>query len=60
MVPKAERKVYVVTEFCEIEGKIGADIPDPVGLGMPAYLELYNRLKIALPTVYAFIEQTSR
>ncbi len=60
MHPKSDRKTYLVTEFCEINGRIGADIPDPIGLGMAAYEELYEMLKAALPTVFQFIEQTSR
>ncbi len=59
LFPEAEDKSYLVCEFCEIDGVIGADIPDPIGLGEEAYLETCSSLDSALPTILKYIDQTS-
>jgi protein-tyrosine-phosphatase len=59
--PAHADKFYLVCEFAEIprEG-IGADVPDPIGLGRRAYEEVADMFEIAIPTIIAYIDQTSK
>ena len=59
LFPEAEDKSYLVCEFCDINGVIGLDIPDPIGMGERAYFHTYDVLKLALPTIVKYIEQTT-
>ena len=58
--PEAESKSYLVCDFCEINGMIGIDIPDPIGMGMNAYQTTCRVLDLALPTLLAYIDQTTK
>ena len=58
MFPKTADRIFLVTEFCEIDGEVGAEVSDPIGLGRPAYDVTYHHFKIALPSLYQYIEQT--
>jgi RpiB/LacA/LacB family sugar-phosphate isomerase len=49
-----------VCDFCEINGMIGIDIPDPIGMGMNAYQTTCRVLDLALPTLLAYIDQTTK
>ncbi len=57
--PDHADKFYLVCEFVEIprEG-IGADVPDPIGLGRRAYEEVAGMFDVALPAIVAYIDQT--
>ena len=57
--PDHADKFYLVCEFAEIprEG-VGADVPDPIGLGRRAYEEVAEMFDIALPTIIGYIDQT--
>jgi protein-tyrosine-phosphatase len=57
--PKHADKFYLVCEFAEIPNEgIGADVPDPIGLGRKAYEETADILDIAIPSIIAYIDQT--
>lgn len=57
--PEQADKFYLVCEFAEIpRGGIGADVPDPIGLGRRAYEEVAEMFDIALPAIVAYIDQT--
>lgn len=57
--PKYADKFYLVCEFAEIPNEgLGADVPDPIGLGRRAYEETAGILDIAIPTIIAYIDQT--
>src|SRR5690606_30089541 len=57
--PNHAEKYYLVCEFAEIPGLgIGADVPDPIGMGPAAYRDVANVLEIAIPSLVAFIDQT--
>ena len=58
--PEADSKSYLVCDFCEINGMIGIDIPDPIGMGMSAYQTTCRVLDHALPTLLAYIDQTTK
>ena len=60
LFPAAEGKNYLVCDFCDIGGTFGCDIPDPIGLGMDAYETTCSVLDRALPTILAYIDQTTK
>lgn len=50
--PEFERKVKLMCDFIdESEGLGGADIPDPIGMGMAAYREVAEVMKLAIPGI---------
>jgi protein-tyrosine-phosphatase len=58
--PQHSDKFYLTCEFADIPGEgIGADIPDPIGLGSRAYEEVAEILGIAIPSIIAYIDQSS-
>jgi protein-tyrosine-phosphatase len=59
--PKHADKFYLVCEFVEIPNEgIGTDVPDPIGLGRRAYEEVAEMFDVAIPTIIAYIDQTSK
>ena len=59
--PQHSDKYFLVCEFVEIPGKgIGADIPDPIGMGREAYQEVADMLDLAIPTIIDYIDRTWR
>jgi glycine hydroxymethyltransferase len=58
LFPTAAEKTYLVCEFCADDDLMGADVPDPIGLGRSAYEETLYTLKRALPSVLAYIDST--
>jgi glycine hydroxymethyltransferase len=56
--PESSSKFYLACEFCPDDDLMGADIPDPVGMGREAYSETRAALKRALPSLVAFIDTT--
>lgn len=57
--PKHADKYYLMCEFADIPGEgVGADIPDPIGLGRKAYEEVAGILDIAIPTIISYVDQT--
>ena len=59
LFPSAADKTYLVCEFAPDASPTG-EVPDPIGLGIGAYKETRETLKKALPSVLAFIEQTTK
>jgi len=59
--PDYADKFYLVCEFAEIPGEgIGADVPDPIGMGRAAYEKTAKVLGIAIPSIIAYIDQTAK
>ena len=57
--PEHSDKFYLVCEFVEIPNEgIGADVPDPIGLGRRAYEEVAEMFDVAIPAIIAYIDQT--
>jgi len=57
--PEHSDKLYLVCEFADLPGKgVGADVPDPIGMGPAAYKEVAEVLSVAVPSLIAFIDQT--
>lgn len=60
MFPEHEDKFYLACEFVDLPGRgVGCDVPDPIGSGAAAYRAVAETLDQAIPTLIAFIEQTS-
>lgn len=58
--PDQEEKFFLVCEFVEIPGRgHGCDVPDPIGMGAAAYLQVAETLDLAIPSIIGFIDQTS-
>lgn len=58
--PEFSDKYYLVCEFARIDGKeLGADVPDPIGMGKTAYEDVARVLGEAIPTIIAYIDQTT-
>ena len=54
--PEFEEKIYLVTEFAEVEGQVGGDIADPIGCGMEAYQRVARQLEISIAGILNFLE----
>jgi RpiB/LacA/LacB family sugar-phosphate isomerase len=52
--PEAESKVRLLGEFLP-HGKYGLDIPDPIGQGLPAYIECRDWLRTAIPGILRYV-----
>ncbi len=58
--PEFSDKYYFMCEFADIPGKgLGADVPDPMGMGKKAYLDVAKVFEFAIPTIIAYIDQTT-
>jgi glycine hydroxymethyltransferase len=57
--PDAADKTYLVTEFTADDTIRGEDISDPIGMGRRAYEQTRDMLKKCLPSLLAYIDQTS-
>jgi glycine hydroxymethyltransferase len=53
-------KAYLVTEFAADDAIRGEDVVDPIGMGLRAYEETRDMLLSSLPSVLAYIEQTTQ
>jgi protein-tyrosine-phosphatase len=58
--PEYEDKFYLTCEFVDLPGQgVGADVPDPFGMGRKAYEETAKVLDLAIPSLIAFLDQTT-
>ncbi len=59
--PEYSDKYYLACEFVDLPGEgIGADVPDPIGMGSRAYEEVAEVLDLAIPKIIAYIDGTSK
>jgi protein-tyrosine-phosphatase len=59
--PEHADKFFLVCEFVDLPNEgVGADVPDPIGMGRLAYEEVAVTFDLAIPTILAYIEQTSK
>ena len=57
--PAHSDKFYLVCEFVEIPNRgIGADIPDPIGMGRQAYEDVAGIFDLAIPSIVNYIDRT--
>ena len=56
MFPEHQDKLYLVTEFAEIDGQVGGDISDPIGCGRRAYEEVARQLDTSITGILGFLD----
>lgn len=57
--PQYGDKFFLVREFSGISDKRqGLDVPDPIGMGMPAYEEVAKVFEAAIPSIIAYVDAT--
>ena len=59
LFPHGAEKSFLLREFEEPGTTVWRDVPDPIGLGRDVYEDCARTIKNALPSVLAFIEQSS-
>lgn len=59
MHPEYEEKYHLACDFVELNGKVGADVPDPIGMGRPAYETTSRVLNEAIGGILGFLEERS-
>lgn len=57
--PHFAEKYHLACDFAEINGKVGGDVPDPIGMGRPAYEMTSTVLKEAVGGILGFLESRS-
>jgi protein-tyrosine phosphatase/ribose 5-phosphate isomerase B len=58
--PEYSEKFYLVCEFADLPGiGYGSDVPDPIGMGHQAYQDVAEVLEMAIPTIIAYMDQTT-
>lgn len=58
--PEFSDKYYLACEFVDINGMgLGADVPDPIGMGKKAYEDVARVMGEAIPAIIAYIDQTT-
>lgn len=54
--PEHKEKCYLVCDFVEFNGRVGIDVPDPIGMGATAYQQVGQVLDLAIPGLIGFID----
>ena len=58
--PEHSDKYYLACDFVDIGGRgLGADVPDPIGMGKKAYQDVADVLSQAIPAIISYIDQTT-
>ena len=58
--PEHEEKCHLVCDFVELNGRVGIDVPDPIGMGPVAYAQVAQVLDLAIPGLIGFMEADSK
>ncbi|WP_341539651.1 ribose 5-phosphate isomerase B [Chthoniobacter flavus] len=56
--PEASEKIYLFRQFDDSVRSNNLDVPDPIGLGLHAYLECRDTLKRGIPGIIRFLDQS--
>lgn len=58
--PDHADKFFLVREFSGISDKRqGIDVPDPIGMGLPAYEDVAKVLDAAIPSIIAYVDSVA-
>lgn len=57
MHPGLDEKFHLACDFCEVDGIVGADVPDPIGMGRAAYDGVAKVLEDAVVGITGFLEK---
>lgn len=58
--PEWEKKIFRVCDFVEIQGKVGRDVPDPIGMGLAEYQKTAEVLEQAMAGILGFLKTKAR
>lgn len=58
MYPEFGDKIYLATDFVELDGQVGKDVSDPIGGGPAIYEATAKELEAAIGGILAFLEQS--
>jgi protein-tyrosine-phosphatase len=58
--PEHADKSYLICDFVEIDGRVGQDVPDPIGMGARAYQKVAQVFEKALPGLIRFVEANAK
>jgi protein-tyrosine-phosphatase len=56
LYPDFEEKYHLACDFVEFNGKVGVDVPDPIGMGRPAYEMTSKVLNEAMGGILGYLE----
>lgn len=57
--PEAAEKLFLLREFDESASERDLDVPDPIGLGLDAYVETRDLIQKALPGILRYLDKTT-
>jgi protein-tyrosine-phosphatase len=57
LYPEYEEKYHLACDFVEFDGKVGVDVPDPIGMGRKAYESVSTVLNEAVVGILGFLEK---
>jgi len=60
LFPEYEEKYHLVCDFVEINGKVGIDVPDPIGMGRKAYESVSKVLNQAVDGIMGFLNERGK
>jgi len=60
LYPEYEEKYHLACDFAEINGKVGADVPDPIGMGRKAYESVSKVLNQAVVGILGFLGERGK
>jgi protein-tyrosine-phosphatase len=59
--PEFSDKYFLTCEFVDLPGLgVGADVPDPIGMGRAAYEEVAQILELAIPAIIRYLDETHK
>ena len=59
--PEHSEKFFLLREFSGIKDKRdGIDVPDPIGMGLPAYEEVAKVFESAIPSIIAYVDASGK
>jgi RpiB/LacA/LacB family sugar-phosphate isomerase len=56
--PEAEGKLRLIGDFLPTRNGGSPDVPDPIGMGLPAYIQCRDTLRSALPNLLKYIDES--
>ena len=60
LYPEYEEKYHLACDFVEIKGKVGIDVPDPIGMGRKAYESVSKVLNQAVVGILGFLDERGK
>jgi protein-tyrosine-phosphatase len=54
--PEHKDKSHLMCDFVDINGRVGVDVPDPIGMGPKAYQQVAQVFEKAIPGIIGFLD----